>query len=770
MSDRFLAPSAASIFNLKRLHNALADAVAATNVKNLLGNPELKTTRFGLATKWSTVGVNLDAPISLDEINRRILSFNTGDKFSQSVALVAQRMHTLVIADTLIDSTAFQVNVRVADSTNSVYDSNNVGGQSITFSIADLSDLHVMRFKGISPDESPVSVIVEVEALGTLNMSVGSISLYDSEIAFRKNNSFLVENSIRWNDATGVEGWEITTDDGVTWSKLWIDDAAFEAKVQEYVAGATAHLVHQDNIIAGAGITITPGNDGTNPTLTIATGAGGGGSGDWTREDVAYQSLLEHSDFEYCSYNTMAIEAFTLDGGASFNPGSSEYGVGFVQGLAGSNFTTNDLITDGSNHSSFYVHAVNDGTIVCEYATSIDGTTWGSFTGCAINEVVNAPAPFNHLKVKFTFAGGGTIKVHSYGILYGVKISSATSSVGFKEAYDHTGADSTSTTITIPNEKWYHRDGKSLSVYHNGKKLNSSEYVEIEHIDRTDISNEVEIKVLLTAGDVVEFDEYYGYVDVSNENSQAIIVLDASIGAIDAMLVAHVDQTDAHGAKNTADANTIALRDATGNIQVGLNPINDADAASKKFVVDSVSADISLRARGWVSFSGIAVATPITYVRNALDATINFVAHTFIVGNRFYLSTTTGTLPSGWYNITSISTNSFVVSVGVNGTGSGAGNIYICPINSKVGLINNIIKKPYASATEEFFLNFNTLIPGGNFMSLVTGTPFANISNQYINYLSINQYSYHAGGLMMFTPSMISANQMTVGNVAIFHL
>jgi len=332
------------------------------------------------------------------------------------------------------------------------------------------------------------------------------------------------DEKIRWNNTNDY--WEISIDAGLTWERIWTEGVDFNNALNALIDQRTVGLIHQDNILEGSGITITPSNidDGQGglwPALTISSDGGGGGTGDgdWTREDVYYQSLLEGSDFSHISYNTLVEQnGVTLIGSSSYVADEDPLGKGSIFGAQTDGFETNNLISTGETYTTFYADAVteNDVNLTVEYSIS-NGSGYGAWIPCGFKELVITDNPFTELKVRYTFSETGITKVFSYGVLYGHDEIAGMLPLGFLETLAINAISET--TINIPNGRWYHKDGKSLEIFYDGiRMLEGTDYSEV-NIGYPDKSNKVTFHIALENTKTIVFKEIYGNGDSGSVSS-----------------------------------------------------------------------------------------------------------------------------------------------------------------------------------------------------------------------------------------------------------
>jgi len=152
------------------------------------------------------------------------------------------------------------------------------------------------------------------------------------------------------------------------------------------------------------------------------------------------------------------------------------------------------------------------------------------------------------------------------------------------------------TMIQIPNDNWYHKDGKSLEIFYDGvRMLENVDYTESD-VGYSDKSNAVQFTFNLVDTKVAVFKENYGnpeienfeninisWIDISNNavvGSFQKVMVDTTTSSITLELNAapeigdEIQMIDKHGTFNT---NNLILDGGTNKImnQSNLWPISD---------------------------------------------------------------------------------------------------------------------------------------------------------------------------------------------------
>lgn len=511
--DRYLTPPEASIYNFKNIVNTFVNEAKYQTYVNKLRNVDFSEKRLGDVFAWSQSNIDLLNPASVGEgfIQYQMIA---SAHFSQDLDLDSDSYYTLLIETDDIDP-ASDIKLIINSSQDDFYFNNNITNE-INVSLENRTN--IIRFKTQNGTLDPnIYLRILNDSAQDTNITIQNLILTEGLAAILNARYNEFEKLIRYN-GTG-DYWEISIDNMVTWERIWTESNDFDDKLNEMIDLKMIGYVHQDNIIAGNNITITPSfiQDPVDPliqypalTIDSTGGSGGSGDGDWTREDVVYQSLLEHSDFSHISYNTLAVQGnVSLNGTATYSDQGDDWGVGRIYGNQGDSFETDNLLEAGAaDATSFYVHYVSDSNNVgLEYSIGNSGA-WGSWIPAPIKSNVITPTTFSELRIRLTFNDSGITNVLSFGILYGHELLSGQAPLGFLETF--TGNVSTGTNVFIPNGEWYHKDGKSLEVFYDGiRMLEGVDYTETD-VGFAEKSNAVQFTFDLVSSKVVVFKEIYG--------------------------------------------------------------------------------------------------------------------------------------------------------------------------------------------------------------------------------------------------------------------
>lgn len=557
-TDRYQIPQGSSVFNVKQAHNDFAEALSLCKFENLIRNPAMSeqydAPPFNKVFAWeSSLEIDLlDATTSAVNSSWTVPMPNIGNYIRQDITDRMTIGHTF--SATVRMSTMGQVRVSMYGGASDISDTDgtNLHKTEVTVPNTD-GTVVVIHFRGttranavnsttkfaapiyfsfVTDDASNVLRVEEI----TLNK--GKVHL--SDVAAK---SMLFDN-MRYNDASGF--WELTND-LEEWHRILKDDDHFVARVQEIANFNDLYLTDND-VIAGTNITIEKVNDGTNVTLTISSTASGGvgGDGDWTREDMLYQALLEHSDFNKIYFDrfkngtTMSVVA----GSATWNQSGTYWSMAPASVLQ----TPDILLADASSYGKFVVTWTTElGTATCTYSPNGGANWYPAYDGTFISPVPETSS----LLLRFTTSGN--CRLASYGVLYDNAGAIQQPAIFMRERvywkYDTTdvypGDLTAGEIITLPNGALYHADGKSLIVnaVPSPPMILGVNYAEVDRGDGFGDS----ILLLADCGGAqqvnnygyFDFMEFYGQADVSQDN---------------ALIIANhiVDTTAAHGLDSTA--------------------------------------------------------------------------------------------------------------------------------------------------------------------------------------------------------------------------
>jgi hypothetical protein len=511
--DSYKTPDNASIFNFKRIQNDFHEAIGFQEFHNKILNPFFLEMRNNNVFHWnSLLGVDVNTPSAIDLDKKKVTYLYNGlGSITQDLKLELGTQYTILIETSNSNDGALMSLELISDSMDFIH--YDVLVDEIKEQLID--GITVLRFKtkenGVFGNtqlritNNSDTEVTEI-TFSNIVMTVGNIALLGA-----RYSEF--DEKIRWNNTNSY--WEITIDDGVTWERIWTEGIDFDNRLNDLIDQRTIGLIHQDNLIEGENITLTPstiddGMGGSWPAITISStgGSGGEGTGDWTREDVYYQSLLEGSDFSHISYNILDIQGDVVLNGSSFEPDADSLGVGLISGPQGSSFETPNLIISSNSFTTFYIDAVTDNDILVEYSIS-NGSGFGPWVSCAFKELIVTANPFTELKVKYIFNDpSGINKIYSYGLLYGHDEISGMLPLGFLETLNINAVSGT--TINIPNGRWYHKDGKSLEIFYDGiRMLEGTDYTEV-NVGYPDKSYKVTFNFQLENTKTIVFKEIYG--------------------------------------------------------------------------------------------------------------------------------------------------------------------------------------------------------------------------------------------------------------------
>lgn len=237
--------------------------------------------------------------------------------------------------------------------------------------------------------------------------------------------------------------------------------------------------------------------------------AAGGATDVGASEASTYQFLLASSSFEDCYFDILSDED-TITATATFERQTSEF-----SGVIGNTLISPNIIESGS-YSVFFLEHIQTGTALTEEYSIDGGTEWITIPE---DGLVNLDTVTSDFRVKFTWAADDSI-ISSFGVLYNETGVTYFSNTKLFEKYEVIADTSAPFVMSLPNDKYYTNDGKSLQVFRNRLRM-------WEGIDYNEYSkSSIEWLSDLKAGDSIIFEEQYGYVDISQDNADKMIKLE----------------------------------------------------------------------------------------------------------------------------------------------------------------------------------------------------------------------------------------------------
>lgn len=222
-------------------------------------------------------------------------------------------------------------------------------------------------------------------------------------------------------------------------------------------------------------------------------------------EEFEYQFLLSTTSYGQCTFDTFTeLNTVTINGDASYSALNTSY---IVQ--SGSNIETPaNLITDGSTQYDFFLSVNDDGNFTYQY--SIDsGSSW---VDVPADGKFRIAAGVTNIILRFV-SGAADAEIYSFGLLFEDDGFETVTRVKLREVLELSADLNSGNPVSIPYGKRYTNDGESLMIRIEGLTLiPGRDYNELNEFS-------VSFNFDLKKGDVIEFEEWYGYVDVSNENS-----------------------------------------------------------------------------------------------------------------------------------------------------------------------------------------------------------------------------------------------------------
>jgi hypothetical protein len=254
---------------------------------------------------------------------------------------------------------------------------------------------------------------------------------------------------------------------------------------------------------------------------------GNGGS----TEEFSYMTLLNSSSFGMCYFDCFNTEDHEVT--AEGDPIPSFFSMGsYWQGKKGSVLITQDVTQDNELQDidkvfrAFYLHAECDASSQIETEYSFDTVTWYRCDTSVCSEgsitsgIVNRAEGFDKLYFKFTWNGSG--RFYSYGVLYKSQNNSYVSDLKFREYFEVRQGYPAGSTLVLPKGINYTVNNKSLEVYYTRNDKTGYKWIPSINGGTGDYIelNPTTIRLLnpINPGDILEFEEKYGYVDKSFDN------------------------------------------------------------------------------------------------------------------------------------------------------------------------------------------------------------------------------------------------------------
>lgn len=521
-----------SVFNIKSVYNKFVEEMLAAGYKNILRNPGFTQEIGGLTYRWNS-SIDLRVPTAFDEATGDITFTLQEAEFIRQNVTDDIRLNKKYSATVRVQNTE-QIRVRLVGGVNDISMNGMSSQAEITIPPYDGTNWNVFGFTA----QSRKNAFDTTAFAGDIYFEIISDST-DNEITF--GGLYLNEGGVNLNgispqaqildniryradDATN-SWWEITHN-GYEWHRLWSDDFDFEIRILDIFSSLTIeNFLTPGDIQAGDGIAILPILDSTGNATGIRiynTGGtgGGGGVGDWTKDDVNYQTMLEHSDYQYVVYDRFLEDNMIKTVGQS-DWFSTDLGNYLMQN--GATIETVELLPiqgDSGPFLSFFPSYDSDVALISEY--TIDGTTWIAFNS---DELVTINGGFSSLKLRFT--SSAVTKFYSYGVLMGETDFSSGSAFAFREKYVVPADTTAPIVLDLPNSAHYHADGKSLQIFYNRAQLILGvDYNEVG----TGISTQIEYLFDLEQDAEIVYQEYYGYQDASQDNLDLFLTEHTSDG------------------------------------------------------------------------------------------------------------------------------------------------------------------------------------------------------------------------------------------------
>jgi hypothetical protein len=273
-------------------------------------------------------------------------------------------------------------------------------------------------------------------------------------------------------------------------------------------------------------------------TELLVSSQGSGTSDADSPEELQYQFLLNNSEFQNCFYDVFnEKESVTVSAGASYDSSSTNYIVPKDEYIE----TKESILKDTETYYAFLfsTNVVNNSLDYEAYYSTDGRDTWIKIED-NLDTYTFIEAGFTSLD--FKILATEDIEIKSFGALYNeIKLEVSSSNCKLRELYIAQEDIAAGTKIEIPNRNYYTPDGKSLIVRLAGVTLVPvNDYTEE---DERNVSFTFDIK----KDDEIEFEEQYGYVDISLENSvkiRSIRRLDKEFEILDITSVSYNDNDE----------------------------------------------------------------------------------------------------------------------------------------------------------------------------------------------------------------------------------
>ena len=324
--------------------------------------------------------------------------------------------------------------------------------------------------------------------IDNLNALIGFPALYDSSKTYNKNDIVADSSGNRYISLQDDNIGNALTD--TTWWKPFKLSVGGQLVVADSKPDSTNNEPYNTVWIneLTKDIFYQISEDETNPEWIKV-----GGSGNLDNKSLLYYFQLYLSSFNYVTFEAFKGEPLTL----TTTTGTYNYDTQTLDVSTNDTIVTDNILSASASTFKIIVDTtVTDITV--EY--SIDGGN----TYTTVNDpyYIELDSSVNDFRIKITFNADGT--VNGWGVLWDE--AGYPSSTAFKllEIYTSQG-EQAGDYITIPNDKVYTPDGKSLEVYLNGVLQNLGDFYEEDSSGR-------QIKLLKNtqSGDIIVFREYIG--------------------------------------------------------------------------------------------------------------------------------------------------------------------------------------------------------------------------------------------------------------------
>jgi len=246
-------------------------------------------------------------------------------------------------------------------------------------------------------------------------------------------------------------------------------------------------------------------------------------------EELQYQFLLNNSSFKN-AYFDVFTELNTMTKSAEADVSYSALNTSYILKNNAYIETPNNIFGEG-NSTKYYSFQISSNTIKnnkVQYSID-DGATYIDMPDSLY---IKTQEGTDNLKIRF-LALEDDAEIKSFGVLYEEEGFVGTNRVKLREHMVATEDIPAGTEVQIPNGQFYTKNGQSLNIRYEGLSL-------IPGVDYTEFTDHsVKFNADIQSGDTIEFEEIYGYIDVSFENTERIDQNDSDINKLKVDVIAY---------------------------------------------------------------------------------------------------------------------------------------------------------------------------------------------------------------------------------------